>query len=551
VGGVQFRKGPYFADGGDFSAAGAAAIQYVNRLDRPLVSVSGGGDGWARAVVAASPRVGAGTLLAALDVNHNDGPWVRGDDLRRVSAVVRYTSGSPQNGFGLTAMAYDARWNATDQVPQRAIDDGLIPRFGHVDGTDGGGSSRYSGSFDWQRTAAERSTRANAYVVAYGLDLFSNFTYALDDPERGDQFEQRDRRVVAGGRVTHRRRAELFGRPVEHAVGAQFRADAIGTVGLYKTQARERFANVREDDVLQTSLGAYVQSEMRFGDRVRATAGLRGDVYRFRVDAGDPRNSGVDVAGRLSPKGGLVLGPWAKTELYVNAGLGFHSNDARGATITVDPATGRPADRVTPLARARGAEVGLRTVAIPHVQTTVSLWRLDLESELVFVGDAGTTEAGRPSRRYGIEVANFVKPRRWLTLDADLAFSSARFTGADPAGALVPGAVSAVMSAGAAVDGRWPVTGSLRWRYFGGRPLVEDGSVRSEPTSLVNLDLGYRFSPTVQLRADMFNLFDAKASDIDYFYTSRLPGEPADGVDDIHTHPALPRTVRVALVVRF
>jgi outer membrane receptor protein involved in Fe transport len=290
---------------------------------------------------------------------------------------------------------------------------------------------------------------------------------------------------------------------------------------------------------------------MRFGDRVRATAGLRGDVYRFRVDAGDPRNSGVDVAGRLSPKGGLVLGPWAKTELYVNAGLGFHSNDARGATITVDPATGRPADRVTPLARARGAEVGLRTVAIPHVQTTVSLWRLDLESELVFVGDAGTTEAGRPSRRYGIEVANFVKPRRWLTLDADLAFSSARFTDADPAGALVPGAVSAVMSAGAAVDGRWPVTGSLRWRYFGGRPLVEDGSVRSEPTSLVNLDLGYRFSPTVQLRADMFNLFDAKASDIDYFYTSRLPGEPADGVDDIHTHPALPRTVRVALVVRF
>jgi hypothetical protein len=179
------------------------------------------------------------------------------------------------------------------------------------------------------------------------------------------------------------------------------------------------------------------------------------------------------------------------------------------------------------------------------------MWRLDLDSELVFVGDAGTTEAGRPSRRYGVEWNNFLKPRRWLTLDADVAFSSARFTDADVVGMEIPGAVRTVVSAGATVDGRWPITGSVRWRYFGGRPLIEDESVRSSPTSLVSLDLGYRLSRVARLRFDLFNLFDARVSDIDYFYTSRLAGEPAGGVDDVHTHPSPPRTARVSLVLGF
>jgi hypothetical protein len=551
VSGVQFKKGPYHADEGDFSAAGAASIAYMNSLERPLVSVSAGQDGWGRVLAAASPRVGQGTLLAAVDANHNDGPWERGDDYRKVSGVVRYTRGTAQNGVGITGMAYDAQWRSTDQAPQRAIDSGRLSRFGLIDDSDGGSTSRYSVSLDWQRQDSRSLTRATAYALRYSLDLFSNFTYFLDDPENGDQFEQRDRRFVGGGRVSHRRRAELFGRPVEHTLGAQLRSDAIGTVGLYKTSRRQRLSTVREDDVWQTSAGVYAQSEVRLGDRVRAMAGLRGDLYRFRVDASDPRNSGIATDGLVSPKGGLVLGPWAKTELYVNAGMGFHSNDARGATITVDPATGLAADRVTPLVRARGAELGLRTVLIPHVQSTVAFWRLDLDSELLFVGDAGTTEAGRPSRRYGVEWTNFIKPRRWLTLDADLAFSRARFTDDDPAGARIPGAVGAVVSAGATVEGRWPIMGSLRWRYFGGRPLLEDDSVRSEATSLVNLDVAYRLGRTARLRLDVFNLFDARVSDVDYFYASRLPGEPAGGVDDIHTHPSPPRTVRVALVFGF
>jgi hypothetical protein len=548
VTGVQFRKGPYHADEGDFAAAGAASIAYANRLDRPLVGVSGGEEGWGRIVAAASPRVGSGTLLAGFDAQRNDGPWVQGDDLRKLSGVVRYTRGDARNGFGLTGMAYDTSWRATDQIPRRAVESGELPWFGLVDDSDGGQTSRYSLSADWQRQNAATLTRASAYVLRYSLDLFSNFTYFLDDPERGDQFEQRDRRSVFGGRASHRRRAELFGRPVEHTAGVQLRSDVID-VGLHKTAARARLSTVRSDDVWQTSAGLFAQSEMRFGSRVRAMAGLRGDVYRFRVDAGDPRNSGVVTDGLVSPKGGLVLGPWAKTEFYLNAGTGFHSNDARGATIAVDPVTGAPAERVTPLVRAKGFEVGARSVAIPHVQSTVAVWRLDLDSELLFVGDAGATEAGRPTRRYGVEWTNFIKPRRWLTLDADLAFSRSRFTDGDPAGDRVPGAVGAVVSAGATIEGRWPLMGSVRWRYVGGRPLAEDDSVRSASTSLVNADVAWRLSKGARLRLDVFNLFDARVSDIDYFYTSRLPGEPSAGVGDIHTHPSPPRTLRVSLVL--
>jgi outer membrane receptor protein involved in Fe transport len=275
------------------------------------------------------------------------------------------------------------------------------------------------------------------------------------------------------------------------------------------------------------------------------------DGYHFDVNASEPANSGTDDAGLLSPKGGAVFGPFHGAEFYVNAGLGFHSNDARGATITVDPATGEPADRVTPLARARGAEVGVRTVRVPHLQLSAALWSLSLDSELIFVGDAGTTEAGRPSHRYGLEVASYYTPRPWLIFDGDVSMSKARFTDDDPSGRFIPGAVATVISGGATVDTRRQVFGSLRWRYFGPRALIEDNSVRSDAASLFNLEAGYKITPTIRIALDIFNLFDAKDSDIEYFYASRLPGEPLGGVDDIHLHPTLPRTARVSLILGF
>ena len=552
VTGVQFSKGPYYADQGDFATAGSSNINYANVLEQSIAHVEAGGEGYARAVFAVSPPVGAGHVIAALEVAHNDGPWVHPDDYRKLNGVLRYSQGDSINGFSLTAMGYHGQWNSTDQVPQRAITSGLIDRFGAIDPTDGGHTYRYSATGDWQRASSNgnASTRITAYGIGYDLDLFSNFTYDLNDPVHGDQVEQADRRFITGAKVSHRRLTRWGGHSVQNTVGVQVRNDDIINVGLYHTEARVRLETRTQAAVLETTGGAYVQNEIEWSPWLRTLAGLRADVSRFRVDALDAPNSGTTSASLVSPKGGATFGPWKGTEFYVNAGMGFHSNDARGTTITRDP-DGNPVDRVTPLVRAKGAEVGVRTVAISHFQSTLSVWMLRLASELVFSGDDGTTEPSRPSARRGVEWANYYSPMKWLVFDGDVSWSRARFTEFDPVGQYVPEAVGSVVSAGATIDGYHRAFGSLRWRYFGPRTLIEDNSVQSKATSLVNLQGGYQVARNVKLALNVFNLFNAADSDIDYFYTSRLPGEPLAGVDDIHTHPTVPRTARLNLIIGF
>ena len=551
VSGLQFKKGPYFAEEGDFSAAGASNISYVNQLDRPIVTLSAGNDGWGRLFGAASPSIGGGHLLAALELNHNDGPWVRADDYRKINGVLRFSRGNAQNGFSITGMGQWADWNASDQIPGRAVSSGAISRFGLVDASDSGTTDRQSLVVELQRSRGSESVRASGFVLRNSLDLFSNFTYFLDDPVNGDQFEQAERRVAAGGRVAVRRLGHLFERHTESAVGVQLRHDWLAPIGLYHTAGRERIGTTREDEVGATMLGAYAQMEIEWTQWLRTTFGLRGDRYRFDVTSDNPSNSGSGADNMLSPKLTAVFGPWRGTEIYANAGTGFHSNDARGAVITVDPASGELVEPVTPLVRAKGAELGVRTVRVRGVQSTVALWYLGIDSELLFVGDAGTTEAGRPSRRFGLEWTSYARLAPWLTVDGDLSLSRARFVDHDLAGSEIPGALGRVMSAGATVEPRAGIVGSLRVRHFGPRPLVEDDSVRSPGTTLWNGEVGYRFSRRTRVVLEVFNLFDADVSDIDYFYRSRLPGEPPEGVDDVHTHPALPRTTRVALLVSF
>jgi hypothetical protein len=551
VGGIQYKKGTYYAEEGDFSAAGAIHMNYLTSLERPIAKLELGEDGYRRALLAVSPHVAGGHLLAALEVGTNDGPWVRPDDFRKLNGVVRYSRGTAQSGFSLTGMLYEAEWDSTDQVPVRAIESGEISRFGFVDPTDGGESHRRSLLAAWQRGGPRSLTRVEGFVSEYGMNLFSNFSYFLSDPENGDQFEQRDDRWFAGLRASRLWSLGSRERPTEVTAGAQLRYDDIAPVGLYLTRERARLATTREDSVQQASGAVYAQADTQWTGRVRTVLGLRGDLYGFEVDSSDPLNSGSESASRLSPKLTLALGPWARTELYANYGWGFHSNDARGATITRDPATGEPAEPVDLLVRARGAELGLRTLAAPGLHATAAVWGLALDSELLFVGDAGTTEPSRPSERRGVELTADYSPRPWLKLDASYAYSRARFTDEDPAGDRIPGAIEGVFAAGVAVDDLRRFSGSLRVRWFGPRPLVEDDSVRSDPSTLVNADLAYRVRPGWAIQASVFNLLDAEVSDVDYFYASRLPGEPLEGVDDVHTHPSPPRTFRIGLVASF
>ncbi|MEO7270492.1 MAG: TonB-dependent receptor [Vicinamibacterales bacterium] len=551
VSGLQFKKGPYFAEDGDFSAAGSANVSYVNALDRPIVAGGAGGQGWERLLAAASPRLGSGHLLAAVELTRNDGPWVVADALRKGNAIVRYSVGDAREGFSVTAQGYRARWHSTDQAPARAVAAGEISRFDSIDPTDAGRTFQYSVVLDGQRASTSTSTRATAYVVRYGLNLLNNFTYFLTDPENGDQFEQVDRRWVTGGRVTVRRLARVFGTHVELAAGTQIRHDAVGELALFNTRAGARLSSVRHDTVDETSLGAFSQADIDWGHAFRTTFGLRGDLFDYRVRSDNPLNSGSGAPGLLSPKFTAVLGPWGSTEFYVNAGYGFHSNDARGASISVDPRTGDPAQPVNLLTRARGAEIGLRTVRIKGVQSTMALWYLDFDSELLFVGDAATTEAGRPSRRTGVEWANYARIAPGITTELDVSFSRARFTDTDPLGNRIPGALDRVISAAVTFEPASRVFGSVRLRHFGPRPLIEDATVRSTSTSIWNSEVGVRVTPRLRLMVELFNVLDSQVADVDYYYASRLPGEPPSGVEDIHTHPSLPRSARLSLKVSF
>lgn len=547
---IAYRKGPYFARNGDFSNAGSADIRYRRTLDAPTAQLTLGEHGLRRLFGGASTALGNGMqLLGALELMHNDGPWTLPEGLRKSNGVMKLSQGDAEFGWSASLMGYDARWRSTDQVPQRAIDDGRLGRFDAVDTSDGGRTARYSVAGEWHRRDGDNGLRVSAHAMRYQLQLFSNFTYALERPAQGDQFEQSDRRSVFGLQAAQDWGHTLFGRAGRAEVGVQLRHDRIN-VGLFDTVARQRTGTTRDDAVRETALGLYGEHGLQWTPWLRSLVGLRLDRFDFRVDGLLAANNGRTHDTQASPKLSLILGPWARTEFFINAGRGFHSNDARGTTARVDPRSGETIDRVPGLVPGRGWELGLRTEALPGLQSSLALWQLKSASELVYVGDAGTTEANRPSTRRGLEWNNRWIPVPWLLLDADLAWTHARFADADAAGDRIPGAVDRVASVALTVRDLGPWSASLQWRYLGPRALVEDNSVRAAGSLLANLRVTRRFGLQHELTLDVFNLFDRRANDIEYFYASRLPGETG-AVDDRHLHPAEPRTVRLTWLARF
>ena len=553
VSGIDYRKGPYYAEVADFSAAGAASIHYANSLPHTIGSVTLGEHNYKRALLAGSPSFGGGTLLYGVELIGQDGPWDNPENFKKFNTALRYSRGDSADGFSVTGMAYKADWDSTDQIPRSAVDSGLIGRFGAIDPTDGGETSRYSLSYEQHHDFGGGRVVFDAYAIHSKLNLFSNFTFFLDDTTNGDQFEQAENRTVLGLHPRVEFYNKLAGMDSIFKIGLQVRRDDIDPVGLYHTVARDRISTTREDKVVETSIGIYVEETLQVTEKFRSILGLRGDQYDFDVDSNIPQNSGKVDDSIVSPKLSLIFGPWAKTEYFLNYGYGFHSNDARGTTITLDPTDPlllTPADPVDPLVRSTGTEVGVRTEIIRNLESSLSLWELRLDSELLFVGDAGTTEPSRPSKRTGVEWTNHYRPTPWLLVDLDLCVSHARFTDEDPAGDHIPGSIEKVASFGVTVDSLGPWYGMLQYRYFGPRPLIEDDSVRSSSTQLTNLRVGYKIDPKWRLHLDVFNLFDREDSDIEYFYESRVqPTDPA--FEQIHFHPVEPRTLRLTLTGYF
>jgi outer membrane receptor protein involved in Fe transport len=543
---IEFRKGSYYADVGDFSSAGSVRLQTYTQLPADFAQLTLGEDQYYRLVIGQTVDLGEGHLTYALEGQSYEGPWEIGEDLEKLSGYAAYSWRSENWTQVVRMMAYDATWDSADQIPRRAVESGLITDLGSIDDDVGGDTSRYSLSYESELQSDFGLTRLNLYAIDYELNLWSNFTYFLEDPVNGDEFEQLDDRRIYGANLEHLLETPFGDRRMTHRFGAQWRWDEIGEVGLFKTANRERLATVRRDSVNEWSTGFYYENTIAWTDRLRTVAGLRWDYYDFSVDSNLSPNSGDNSADITSPKLSVIYAINPSLEWFASAGTGFHSNDARGTTITVDPGDpSSPARPVDALVRSDGAETGVRLSWGSRYTSSITVWWLELDSELLFVGDAGLTEPSRPSERYGVEWTNTLQLTDTLLLDWEVSLSEARFTDEDPVGDAIPGAIDTVIQVGVLWQPTEAFYGSFRARHFGKRPLVEDESVESPDTTIFNLRLGYKLGESWELMFDLLNVFDSNDHDITYYYESRLAGEPTGGVEDIHYHVIEPRTARL------
>ncbi|MFZ1084158.1 MAG: TonB-dependent receptor [Terracidiphilus sp.] len=645
---VNFEKGPYYANVGDFGSAASTRMEFFKTLPQNFAKVEGGSYTYGRAVFGASQKLGSGNLLYGAEETYYDGPWTHPDTYNKINGLITYSQGDDANGFSITAHAYRGKWNSSDQIPVTAQVNPTpstpfgVGYFGTINPTDGGHSQRYSLQGEGHHQGENAESKISAYLFYYDMDLFSDFTYYLVDHNRGDQFEQQDRRWVGGFDAHHTAFRTWFGRKMSNTFGLQLRNDWINN-GLYRTEDRKRtvktdysatgisFNDVicntytstvsisvdgsapatypsacptlpptTERDKFTDLIGsAYVENKMQWANKFRSVVALRGDDEKFIVTSlaypsdivtlPDGTSSTVNAANSgsaskflPSPKASLIFGPWANTEFYLQGGFGFHSNDGRGATQQVEPVSpdnpyhGTLNTKITPLVQTKGGEIGVRTVAVPHLQSTLALWYLRSNSELLQDGDTGGTSASeQSSNRYGLEWANYYTPTEHLAVDFDISDSRAQFTQTDPddatqtltssaitingnpvgsfyaqqsgpGGKLVPEAVKVVISSGITLHDCKGFSSSLRLRYFGPRDLTSDGLFQSSQTVLLNGEAGYQFFKKWHVTAEFLNMLDRKDADIDYAYLYQIAPTAAPGFGRVN-HPTEPFLLRFAL----
>ncbi len=569
---IDYRKGPYFADTGDFSAAGAADIRYRMRLDRNIADATVGSFGYRRTLLAGSAPLGLGdfgasardapgagsgpAVLAALELENANGPWTLPEGLHKVNGLMRFSNGDAVRGWSLDAAYYDANWNSTDQVPLSLIESGRLGRYAPLDPTDGGTTGREILAGEWHRHDDAGYTRISAYAQRYRLQLFSDFTFFELRPATGDQFEQRENRDVLGLHAVKGWNHGLLGMESATEAGLSFRHDNIH-VGLLNTRARIPFETVSDDIVGESEAGAYLQNTTRWTPWLRSLAGVREQNVSMNLTAlAIAGNGGAANASKTLPKLSLVFGPWEQSEFFVNVGRGFHSNDARGVIDRIDPTTRQPATAAPALVGALGKEIGLRTERVPGLQTSLALWRLDSDSELIYNADSGigSTSPNGASRRYGVEWNNHLLAGAHFLFDADLAWTHARYaTNNDNGqpGDFIPNAVSKVALVRATMQRLGPWTADVETRFIGAYPLSQAGTLTTPSATVVNARLQRELTPRLGLAVDALNVFNRSYVDIAYEQDYRVSPNSAAVPNGITVHPGEPRELRVTLKYRF
>ena len=580
---VDARKGPYNVEDGDFSNAGTLRMQYLQKVPEGVFSSTGGAFGYGRQFGMKSWEYAGGDILGGGEVSIYDGPWLTPMKQRKISGVLRWSRGEENNGMSITAMAYANRWYSSDQIPLRALDNNQMSRWGTINPTDGGDTTRFSLSARWAQETKTSSTKIEAFAIHTSLGLNNDYTYYLVHPILGDQFRQFDRRVLVGGNAYQTFKFNFFEKESELKFGIQSRYDDI-RLGLQDEYLRTAYDTVRNDQVGEGNISLLTDYKTKWSPWLKTVIGTRWDYfwgsnYGLQTYAASPLvpsydqpgadifngqapfhlwtspfNNGVTTAQLLSPKASIVINPWDdKTDFYLNFGRGFHSNDFRATTQTYNTSEVTeefgyiPVKKQGLLSPSTGAEVGVKTRVIEQLEHGTTLFFIQTAQENIFEGNTGNTMIARGANRLGVEFTNHYRPLTWLAFEGDVTATYARFKGYDSdqaalyADLLQPGAIqwgayqgnapgnylinsTPIIATGTLELGEatgW--FGTAKYRYISPRPLTQDGYFNSPAIGTMNVRAGYRWKEGWKLQLDVFNMFNSRSQQIAYAYGSLLP----------------------------
>ncbi len=543
---LDFGKGPYYPEHGNFATAGFVDFQTRKRLEESTLRLEAGRFNTLRtlALLDLLPESERQSGYLAAEYLLGDGPFESPQNFNRLNLMGKFGTQLPQNGrLDLTAFHFQSRWDASGQIPERAVRSGLISRFGAIDDTEGGSTSRTSLLLHHTRTLSPKAfVKSFAYFSHYRFELFSNFTFFRDDPENGDQIRQRERRNLLGFQSVLHRRSTLGNNTLDLQIGTGLRFDAVRDLELAHTLNRRTLLESRAlGEVDESNLYAFVQAELVWG-KVVLIPGLRLDYLKFQYGDGLSPRYRTHATDRLfaAPKFNLLFNPSSNWQFYFKSGVGFHSNDSRVAAVRAEEKT---------LPAALGADVGALWKPRSRLWLNLAGWYLFLEQEFVYVGDEAVVEPSGRSRRLGLDFGLRYQIGNDLYLDGDLTYAHARSLD-EPEGAdFIPLAPQWTAAGGLAWKSPGGLAAGARFRYLADRPADETARLTARGYFLVDAHLEWSFE-SLTLGLTVENLFDAEWKEAQFATESRLPGE-AESVEEIHFTPGTPFFLKGNFSFRF
>jgi outer membrane receptor for Fe3+-dicitrate len=537
---LDFGKGPYYANKGNFNTAGYIDLKTKERIDNNLVSIEAGQFNTFRALGMLKVLTGdSHDAYLASEVVLTDGFFESPQDFNRINIMGRYHFNNHEDQkLSLTLSHFQSKWNASGQIPQRAVDAGQITRFGAIDDTEGGRTSRSNILADYSKQLNEHSLlRAKAYITKYDFELYSNFTFFLNDPINGDQIKQKENRSIIGAEAIYERSFHVGDHDTQfkYEMGLGFRYDNINDVELSNTLAKSTILNrMAYGDVDELNTFAFLNATYK-KNKWTLNPGLRLDYFNFNyTERLQPNTSKKnEEKAFLGPKLNVLYAATPNVQLFLKNGLGFHSNDSRVVTAN-------NGEDILPIAW--GTDLGTIVKPTEKMVINAALWSLFLEQEFVYVGDAGIVEPSGKTRRFGVDLGMRYQLTDWLFANGDVNYTYARST-EEPKGAdYIPLAPSLTSSGGISVRNLKNFSGGLSLRYIKDRPANEDNSIVAKGYFISDFNMNYTYKKlTFGLIVE--NLFDNQWNETQFATESRLFNEP-NSTEEIHFTPGTPFNLR-------